>query len=230
MRRYQLTVKYTFTSGASAVEEYAGTGAATFVINQPVALAVPVTVFASDPLARFSKLAVELAYAPAAGAEQTKLLTFTSGGENQVWTLMRGAASDPLKYKFRVTSFAKNGAQTQSDWRTAQERLITVGDVFEELLEVTAQVMVVDFRGEGLAGLKLKLRYPDAAPGADDDKEFLVMAPPTEPLKWVVPKKPGGGESYEYTVTWIKTDGTQKKVGPLMSSDEVLLLHPGLEA
>jgi hypothetical protein len=229
MRDYKLSVKYIFTNGTSATEEFKGSGAATFVINQPVALAVPVTVFSSDPLSRLSKLAVELSYTPAAGPEQTKLLTFGGGGENQVWTLMRGAAADPVKYKYRTTFFNKNGSQTKSEWQNSQERLLTVGDVFEDLLEVTAQVLLTDFRAGGIAGLRLKLRYPDAAPGADDDKEFLLMSPPAEPIKWVVPKKPGGGEMYEYTATWIKLDGTQKAVGPLTSGDEVLLLHPGLE-
>jgi hypothetical protein len=57
---------------------------------------------------------------------------------------------------------------------------------------------------------------------------MLFMVPTMDPTMWAVPKKTGGGSSYQYTVTWIGTDGKQTVVGPRTTQDEELLLNPAL--
>ena len=227
-RGYRLKSNYMFKTGEAAPVEQSGTGAKTFVLNQPAQLSVPITVVASDPLKRFSKVAVELVYKPEGQPEQPKLLTFTANGETQVWTISRSSATEKPVYQSRTTLFATNGAQMQTDWQTGSDRLLIVGERFESVLEVSVRLLVPDFRAAGLLGAKLRLQYKDAAEHADDDKEMVFMTPTLDPFRWVVPKKPGGGENYEYTVTWIMADGTQKVVGPRTTADEELILHPAL--
>jgi hypothetical protein len=227
-RSYTITTKFQF-KGQSSTVQISGVGEKTFVLNQPTELTVPLTVIASDPLKHFSKMVVEFAYKPADNTpEQDKLLTFSSNGETQTWTLFRSSAAEKPAYKYRTTLFATNGTESQSDWKTAAEQLLVVGETFEGLLEVNLRLLVPDFRAMNLLGAKLHLEYPDAAPGVSGTKDFFFQTPMTEPTKWSVPRKPGGGKEYSYTVTWINLDGTQKVVGPRKVADEELLLHPAL--
>jgi hypothetical protein len=225
LRSYKLKTVYQFKTGESMTIEQAGTGEKTFVLNQPTQLAVPLTVIGSDPLKRFSKMIAELSYS-SAGSERQKLMTFTGNGETQTWTIFRSTIDEKPAYKYRTTLFETNGAQTRGDWTTGSDQLLVIGEKFEELLEVSVRLLVPDFRVANLLGAKLRLEYKDAAPHADKDKEQIFMTPSTEALRWAVPKKPGGGKAYEYTVTWINADGTQKVVGPRQTSDEELILHP----
>jgi hypothetical protein len=225
-RSYSLKANYMYKTGEAFPVEQSGTGARTFVLNQPAQLSVPITVVSSDPLKRFSKIAAELAYPPPGGPEQQKLLTFAANGETQTWTISRSSPTEKPKYQYRTTLFAVNGTQARIDWQPSSDQLLVVGEKFEHVLEVSVRVLVPDFRAAGLLGAKLRLQYRDAAEHADDDKEMVFMTPTPEPFRWVVPKKPGGGENYEYTVTWINADGTQKVVGPRTTADEELILHP----
>ena len=228
-RKYTLITNYQFKDGQSSQIEALGEGEKTFVLNQPTQLAVPITIIGSDPLKHFSKMVVELSYKPAGGVpEQQKLLTFSSNGETQTWTVFRSSIAEKPNYQYRLTLFATNGAETRKDWQTSSDQLLVVGERFESLLEVSVRMLVPDFRAVGLLGAKLRLDFKDAAQGVDPDKEIFFMVPSAEPLRWMVPRKPGGGNEYEYTITWINADGTQKVVGPRKTADEELILHPML--
>jgi hypothetical protein len=228
-RAYRLTTSYQFKTGQTSVVEAQGVGEKTFVLNQPTQLAVPITIIASDPLKHFTKMAAELSYKPANGdAEQTKLLTFSANGETQTWTLFRSSTAEKPTYQWRLTTFANNGAERRSNWRTANDQLLVVGEVFENVLQVSARMLVPDFKAAGLLGAKLHLQYAEAADGVAPTKDIVFMAPNLEPTIWAVPKKAGGGANYNYTITWIGSDGKQQVVGPRTTSDEELLLHPAL--
>ena len=191
-RGYRLQANYLFKTGESAPFEHTGSGARTFVLNQPTHLSVPITVIASDPLKRFSKIAVEMAHTPAGRPEQQKLLTFTANGETQTWTISRSSPAEKPAYQYRTTLFAANGTQSRLDWQTSSDQLLSVGERFESVLEVSVRMLVPDFPAAGLLGAKLRLQYKEAAEHADDDKEVFFMTPTPEPLHWVVPKKTGG--------------------------------------
>jgi hypothetical protein len=226
-RAYNIKSDFQFKTGQTSTVQQQGNGQRTFVLNQPTELAVPLTVIAADPLKHFSKMVVELAFQASDGTpEQDKLLTFSSNGETQTWTLFRSTSSEKPSYRYRTTLFSTNGSETQSDWKMASDQLLVVGETFAGLLEVNIRMLITDFRAAGLLGAKLHLEYADAAPGVNSAKDMFFTAPSTDTPKWSVPKKPGGGREYSYTVTWIKTDGSQNVVGPRKVSDEELLLHP----
>lgn len=228
-RGYELSARYIFAEGDPATVERTGAGAAAIVLNQPTHRAVPITIAAADPLGRFQKIVVELEHRPGGGRPaQHRVLTFSSNGETQTWTVFRESPGVDPVYRYRTTVFADDGSQAQSEWRTASDRFLVVGEVFEELLSVAVRLLVPDFTAAGLLGVKLRLHYPDAAEHADDDREHFFAAPSLEPFQWTVPKRPGGGDQYEYTVTWINTDGSQRVVGPVRTADEELILHPSL--
>lgn len=228
-RAFRLSLKYLFAAGETVETKITGAGATAIVVNQPAQTAVPITVLASDPLQRFSKLMAELAYRPGAPRpDQEKLLTFTAGGETQTWTIFRASAQEKIEYDYRVTAIGKDGTQERGEWTKSGERFLTVGDVFEELLKVNVRLLVDNFQEAGLLGVRVKLLYRDAAPHSDPDKEIFFKAPAADAVPWVVPKKPGGRNQYEFTVTWIQKTGSMTTVGPRTTSDEELLLHPAL--
>lgn len=228
-RAYRLTANYQFKNGQSSLVELDGVGAKTFVLNQPTQLAVPITFVASDPLKHFTKIAVELSYRPAGGdVDQTKLLTFSSNGETQTWTVFRPAVTEKPQYQYRVTTFAATGAENRTDWQTSNDQLLVVGEVFQSVLQVAVRMLLTDFKGAGLLGVRLHLKFPDAADGVAATRDIFFMTPSLEPALWIVPRKPGGSSNYEYTVTWIGVDGTQRIVGPRTTADQELLLHPAL--
>jgi hypothetical protein len=228
-RAYKLTATYQFKTGQTSVVELKGVGAKTFVLNQPTQLAVPITVIASDPLKHFSKMAAELSYKPAdSDTEQTKLLTFSSNGETQTWTVFRASAAEKPAYQYRLTMFATNGSERRTDWQSSSDQLLVVGEVFQSVLQVSVRMLVPDFKAAGLLGAKLHLQYGDAAEGIAGNKDMVFMTPNLEPTAWAVPKKPGGSGNYDYTITWIGSDGKQRVVGPRSTADEELLLHPAL--
>jgi hypothetical protein len=228
-RAYRLTSTYQFNTGQTSVVEIKATGAKTFVINQPTQLAVPITVIASDPLKHFSRMAAELSYKPVdSDTEQTKLLTFSSNGETQTWTVFRSSTAEKPEYQWRLTTFATNGSERRTDWQSSKDQLLVVGEVFESVLQVSVRMLVPDFKEAGLLGARLHLQYDDAASGAAKTKDMVFMAPSLEPVVWAVPKKAGGGGNYNYTITWIGSDGKLQVVGPRTTADEELLLHPAL--
>ena len=106
--------------------------------------------------------------------------------------------------------------------------MLVVGEVFDSVLQVSVRMLVPDFKSAGLLGAKLHLQYGDAADGVAGTKEMIFMGPTLEPKVWAVPKKSGGSANYDYTITWIGSDGKQQVVGPRTSADEELLLHPAL--
>jgi hypothetical protein len=116
----------------------------------------------------------------------------------------------------------------QRDWTSSSERFLVVGERFEELLQVRVRLLVPNFQAAGLMGAKLRLQYNEAAEHVDNDKEHFFEETSRDPLEWVVPKRTKGSDQYEYTVTWISSDGTQNVVGPRTTQDEELLLHPAL--
>lgn len=226
---YRLRTSYQFKTGQASHVESSGVGAKTFVLNQPAQLAVPITVIASDPLKHFTRIAVEMSYTPADGsAEQSRLLTFSSNGETQTWTVFRSSITEKPAYQYRVTTFAANGSENRSDWQAGSDQLLVIGEVFQGVLQVAVRMLVTDFKAANLLGARLRLQYPDAAEGVAATKEIFFRGPSMEPVMCTVPKKPGGGNSYQYTVTWISMDGGQNTVGPRTTSDEDLLLHPDL--
>ncbi len=228
-RIYRLTTNYQFKTGQTSVVEMKGVGAKTFVLNQPTQLAVPITIIASDPLKHFSKMAAELSYKPAdSDTEQTKLLTFSSNGETQTWTVFRSSAAEKPTYQWRLTTFASNGSERRTDWQSSNDQLLVLGEIFESVLQVSVRMLVPDFKAAGLLGAKLHLQYADAAQGVAGTKDMMFMSPNLEPTIWAVPKKSGGSGNYNYTITWIGSDGKQQVVGPRTTADEDLLLHPAL--
>jgi hypothetical protein len=78
-------------------------------------------------------------------------------------------------------------------------------------------------------GLKLKLEYPDAAPGVKGTFERFDATPPA-PYHVRFPRKRGGNDTYRYTVQWIRADRTIVTEGPITSDAQSIQLFPPMGA
>ncbi|MET1007862.1 MAG: hypothetical protein ABWX96_20090, partial [Propionibacteriaceae bacterium] len=183
------TVETTFFyAGSTEVVTATGSGATTVVINPPTTRAVPVSISAADPLARFKKVAVELSYPGTPGhPEQTRLVELAGDAQSAAWTFFRPTDDGSARYRYRVTLFGNDGTVDVGEWAETPERQLIVGDVFEDIIEVEARFLVSDFAAAGFQGAKLTLEYPEAAPGTDGvEEEFFAGTP--QPFTWRVPR------------------------------------------
>lgn len=221
------TVQTTFFyAGVQEVVQVAGSGTTTVVINPPITRAVAVSISAADPLARFRKVAVELSYPGSAGQpEQTRLVELAGDAQSAAWTFFRPADNASAKYRYRVTLFGKDGTVDTGEWTETPERQLIVGDVFEDIIEVEVRFLVPEFTAAGFQGAKLTLEYPDAPAGSDGVAEEFFSGVP-QPFTWRVPRPAGAGTAYRYTVLWVRSNATQQTVGPVTTSEELLMIFP----
>ncbi len=227
-RRYQVHSVYFYGTLQEVVDQVIE-GDPTVVLNPPASRVVPISVNAVDPLGRYRKLTVELAYAPAGGEAQTRLIELPGDGASASVTLFRPDERAEARYRYRTTLFGRDGATQVSDWQESIERQLIVGDRFEGMLDVEVDVLAPDFASLGVMGLKLKLEYPDVAPGVKGTFERFDATPPA-PYHVRLPRKRGGGDTYRYTVQWIRADRTIVTEGPVTTDAQSIQLFPPMGA
>ncbi len=227
-RRYQVHSVYLYGTLQEVVDQTLD-GDPTVVLNPPASRVVPISVTAVDPLGRYRKITVELTYAPAGGEEQTRLIELPGDGASASLTLFRPDERAEARYRFRATLFGRDGTTQVSDWQESIERQLIVGDRFEGMLDVEVDVLAPDFASFGVMGLKLKLEYPDAAPGVKGTFERFDATPPA-PYHVRFPRKRGGNDTYRYTVQWIRADRTIVTEGPITSDAQSIQLFPPMGA
>ncbi len=224
-RRFEVSSTYFYNDAREGPINQAGTGRAVIVLNQPPSRAVAVNASLVDPLGRISKVTLELVYLPPeGGGEQSEMIELVGEGASATWTLHRAADDDRPRYRYRQTVFRIDGTVQQTEWVETGERQLIVGDRVAGMLDVQVRWMVPDMAAAGYVLARLRLSYPDAPEWADPDVETIFEGGMAEPFRWRVPRSPGGGREYEYTVTWYRVDGQQTVVGPQRANDEVLIL------
>lgn len=215
-----------YAGGVQEVVDSTARGEGLLVVNPPVARAVAVSVTAVDPLARYNKIIVELAYTPPGGAEQTKTIELAGSGTSGAWTFFRPDETAEARYRYRVTRFGKDGTTNADEWQDTLERSLIVGDRFEGLFEVEVRFVLQDFTAAGFMGATLKLEYPEAPPGVKTNVEKFFSGAAPQPFAWRVPQRRGGSRTYRYTVQWVRPNGTMQVVGPTDADNELLLIFP----
>jgi hypothetical protein len=225
-RAWRVSTVWRYANGIEETTTAEGAGQGIAVLNPPSTLVVPVTIDLRDPLAHYQKIVVDLAFeGNAATGPQTRSVTLAGDGATATWSYFLAAPTREASeraYKYRVTLFGTDGSTNELPWQSTNEYRLLVGDRFEGLLDVEVDV-IADFAALGLAGMKLRLEYPDAAPGVNPVSDQFFRSPPAS-FHWRVPRKAGGGDQYRYTVDWIRANGTKTTVGPVTANDQTLLL------
>jgi hypothetical protein len=180
----------------------------------------------SDPLGRYTKATVELSYEPPDGSPaQTSIATLNAGASSANWTFFRSASDTQGRYRYRVTTFGKDGTTVAGAWQDGIGRQLIVGDRFEGMLAVEVRFVGGvggDLTASGYQGVLLTLEYPDAPPGTDNvDQRFLTGA--NVGFTWRVPAARQTPRKYRYEARFVGMDGREvSKTGE--SKDEVLLI------
>jgi hypothetical protein len=97
-----------------------------------------------------------------------------------------------------------------------------------EFLSVTLQPDLLDFTKLKL--VKVDLHYADPAHGVETTKDFILTKNTSTPPVWTVRLQDKGKKSYDYRASFFLLDGTSKSVGPIATSDSILLLELPLSA
>jgi hypothetical protein len=198
-------------------------GSEPFVLNQPPDTTTIVDVTLADLLERYKRVSVQLGAANGTPPQVKQTVTVAPENLTGRWAFRR-ASPQEAKYAYRVTSFLKDGSIVEGDWTTTDNPLLIVGDRAIGVLTVKAMVLGT-LAEAGMRMAKLELDYPDAPSWADNHVEQLLQGNVTE-FTWKVPMSRPDATSYQYKVTWFKTDGQRVTSGPATSKDEILLLDP----
>lgn len=107
---------------------------------------------------------------------------------------------------------------------TATKDTIMVGRAKDdtEFLNVSVQPDLLDF--SKLKLVKVTLHYSDPGHELDSTKEFLLKANSSAPT-WTLRLQDKTRRSYEYKATFFLQDGTSRSMGPVTTSEPMLLLE-----
>lgn len=106
---------------------------------------------------------------------------------------------------------------------TAEKDTILVGRAKDdtEFLSVNVAPDLLDFTKLKL--VKVSLHYTDAGNNVDSTKDYLLKANSSAPT-WTLRLQDKTKRSYQYTVTYFMLNGTSTSVGPITTSEPMLLL------
>lgn len=97
-----------------------------------------------------------------------------------------------------------------------------------EFLSVTVQPDLVDFTKVKL--VKVALHYADPAHEIDSTKDFIITKNTSTAPVWTLRLQDKTKKGYEYRASFFLLDGTSKSVGPITTSEPILLLEMPMAA
>jgi len=108
---------------------------------------------------------------------------------------------------------------------TATKDTIMVGRPKDdtEFLSVTVQPDLLDF--SKLKLVKVALHYSDPDHDMDSTKDFIITKSTTNAPTWTLRLQDKKKRSYEFKASFFLLDGTSRTVGPIPSSEPILLLE-----
>lgn len=223
VREVAVDATFFYADGSSETLTQQHDGGEPFVINQPPDSTTVVDVTLADMLERYKRVSVQLGRPGAEPPEVEQTVTLGPESAAQQWSFRRAQPRD-VAYRYRVTSFLRDGAVREGDWTTTDNPLLVVGDRAAGVLVVKVMVLGALSDG-GFRMAKIDLAYADAPAWADPNVEHIFQAAGGE-FTWRVPMTKPEATSYTYTVTWFRSDGQRVVSGPHRVDDEILLLDP----
>ncbi len=134
------------------------------------------------------------------------------------------AEPEERAWEYRVTVHTMRGEIQEGEWRPGRGAKLVVGEHFVELRQVELMLLGSPLPSQGLLGVKVALRYEDPENEVFEEHEQLLTSL-SGPLAWSYPLKDPDRKVWSYTLTLIRTDGTQEILEPVTTSDK-LAIHP----
>ncbi len=138
--------------------------------------------------------------------------------------------ADPTKrrYRYRMTLItADTGDFVQTGWIGTDAPTIPVGEKY--VRQLTVQVVTKEL-APGVESVKVELEYDDrdedseGGEGSEDhvhETETFILGP-NDQNEWQIQLKNPSKRSYQYTITWLRSDGFNPTKGPKSSNDTLL--------
>jgi len=135
------------------------------------------------------------------------------------------APADPARnrYEYNQTLLDTDGNILQAGWVGSDKSVLPVGIVYAKRWEVIPELVGPALGDNGLEKVKLSLRYRDERNAVSSDKQ-MVFARPGKGDSWQLELKDAQARSYTYEISYVQTNGFERKVGPLSSSDTFLMI------
>ncbi|MDR4492900.1 MAG: hypothetical protein R3B74_00435 [Nitrospirales bacterium] len=147
-------------------------------------------------------------------------LQFASENINQPlsWTVH---LADPAKrrYRYRMTLITADGDFLQTGWIGTDAPTLPVGEVYVRRLTVEVAVGQL---GRNIEAVEVDLVYDDDGNDLHETKTFRLTS--NGRAEWQVQLKDAGQRSYQSTITWFRTDGFNKKLGPTSHTSTYLAI------
>lgn len=196
---------------------------ALWVVEDPHPNVLTVRAVVAGDRANIANLLVDLEYEDEEhGIFENSTLAFAPDtiGQPQSWTVH---LADPTRrrYRYRMTLVTKGGDFLQTGWIGTDAPSLPVGEVYVRRLWVE---MATGDLGPGVEAVEVSLVYLDEVNGVHDERRFRLG--PRARAEWQLPIKDASQRAYQVTTTWIREDGFNPRVGPVMSSDSFLAI-PG---
>jgi hypothetical protein len=195
--------------------------AESYIVTDPLPSALIVRALVAGDRKKIQNVVVDLQYQDATNhVMESGSLVFDSTSINsaQTWVAHPVDATKRI-YEYRVTMVFSDGSVFETDWIESKAPTLAVSPAMLQTLEVEVSLPVA--KASGVDRIKVHLQYDDDADQVHEvDDVELSRAGDTS--NWKVNLKDPGKQSYQYTVTWVSTDGFDKKLGPLTTSQRYL--------
>lgn len=191
-----------------------------FADPQPNRLSV--TVIPSGDRSKIANLFVDFEYRDDdAGRFEGGQVAFetTTMAKPQTWSI---PLDDPQKrrYRYKLTIVKVDGEFLQTGWIESESPTLPAGELYVKLLDVEVSLF-----GEapGVERVRVDLAYEDAAHGIDEHKS-ITLHKAGDRGTFQVRLQDAAKQEFSYTITWVSTDGFDRVIGPMQSSDRFVVV------
>lgn len=194
-----------------------------WVVDDPHDDKLVITAVVAGKRETIANLIVDLEYTDEDNdIHETGRLAFSPAtiGDMPTWTVNR---ADPSKsrYRYRMTLITTEGEFLQTGWIGTDAPTLPVGEMYVRTL--TVEVAVPEL-GPGIQGIEVELAYDDDANNLHEKESFSLGG--NGRAEWQVKLQDAGTRAYQATITWVRSDGFNKKVGPTKHTSTYLAI-PG---
>jgi len=196
----------------------------TYPIPDPHDDKMTVRAIVAGDRANIANLIVDFEYEdPEAGIHETGTLQFDSENlsKPQSWEVH---LADPTKrrYRYRMTLVSVSGEFMATGWISTDAPTLPVGEVYVRRL--TVEVLTGEF-DTGIESVEVKLVYDDTDGGIHEERVLSLGA--NARAEWQVEMQDAAKREYQATITWVREDGFNQKVGPTDYNKTLLVVPSG---
>jgi hypothetical protein len=127
------------------------------------------------------------------------------------------------RFQYNQLLVTTDGNVTSTGWQQSESPTLVVGEVFAMMMEVHPEFIGPSLSHHDVERVRLRLMYEDEANDHRLEKEMLFSGP-GKGETWQLRLKDANVRTYHYEIEYIMENGFDRKIGPIASRDNFLLL------